>query len=155
MNVNKNSWHYKVYAWSYFHSYDVPWSTNLCQYTRRLVTFVPVKALVFGVVGIFVLLLEAAVLPFLLAIGLRPNRLLFFDAGYDQTVVEYDGLRIPGTKFRVLPWHVILGSLPIIGLVLLPVKLSLIIVATLLVIAAFGFGIFKLASNPPETLRLL
>jgi hypothetical protein len=38
MIINKNSWHYKVYDWTY--RYGTPEHTSLCQYMRRL-TFVP------------------------------------------------------------------------------------------------------------------
>jgi hypothetical protein len=36
MVVNKNSWHYKFWSWTYHNRYDVPQETNLCNYCQRI-----------------------------------------------------------------------------------------------------------------------
>jgi hypothetical protein len=113
MNISKNSWHYKVYAWSCkeWEGY-IPTQTNLCSYWQTVVFGAPLIALFnkvplgivfYGVVGgIFI--------PACWLVGFKPND-IFNDHG-DQsrpTFVRYNSpVSIRG--FRLYPWHaVVLG----------------------------------------------
>ena len=49
MIINTNSWHYKVWKWSYEMTDDlVPFETNLCAYVRCVFLLTPLKCLFFG-----------------------------------------------------------------------------------------------------------
>lgn len=48
MQVNRNSWHCKVYRWWYFKKYGVPkWNeaSNLCPYMRAVMFWAPLRAI--------------------------------------------------------------------------------------------------------------
>ncbi|MDE1833815.1 MAG: hypothetical protein KGH64_00595 [Candidatus Micrarchaeota archaeon] len=105
MIVNKNSWHYKVYKFSYL-GVDYPSeSTNLCQYVRRITIVVPV--------------IGAAVLTAVLIVVLS-NPIFFIAGRYlkmpwqgASSMERYQGLRL-GT-FELYPWHILLPTLIVIG----------------------------------------
>jgi hypothetical protein len=55
MIINKNSWHYKIYRWTYWNNgFGVPNQTNLCQYVQRLFWM--------SLVNVFIILLLATLL---------------------------------------------------------------------------------------------
>lgn len=114
MEINKNSWHYRAWAWSHRQGIGeyVPEQTNLCSYVRRLVIGVPLIAL-----GIVVLILLASlliVIPTNLAIlpfGYYARHPVIEDLSgrHRPSIASYQGLKIG--SFRLLPWHVIVPVL--------------------------------------------
>lgn len=108
MEINKNSWHYKTYAWSYEWDFgEAPKEINLCAYVRRLMFGVPVNGLFFGIIFLIVGLvaIAATVLMFPFGYYLRHPLINYGN----PHVGSYNGLRIG--KFNLLPWHVIVPAL--------------------------------------------
>ena len=69
MNINTKSWHYKLYAWTYYTWGSYPSiATNLCEYTQRLFW---VSLLTFLFRG-FMLAMFVAFMPVMFVFGMRP-----------------------------------------------------------------------------------
>jgi|HubBroStandDraft_5_1064220.scaffolds.fasta_scaffold12600_2 hypothetical protein len=110
MNINVDSWHYAWYRWTYTcWKKQPPQRTNLCQYVQRIF-WTTLLHIPMGIVAALLLLLYYVVLtPFALIIGYRPYWFLSpkFDPNWG-VFESYQGLRIPKTDFRILPWQPIL-----------------------------------------------
>lgn len=112
MIINKKSWHYQVYAFSYWGS--TPLRTNLCQYMRRLIFVAPVMGIISAfmfVCFVVVITLGLVVMPifgWLPTNWLVPWEILDGDGRY-----KYQGLKLGKSyrAFQVYPWHVILLAL--------------------------------------------
>lgn len=109
MEINRNSWHYKLWEWSHREGGGyVPAQTNLCSYVRRLVIGVPLLTFAFVVF----ILLAALIIVIPANLGLLPfgyyaRHPIIEDLNeqHRPTVGRYQGLKIG--SFRLLPWHVI------------------------------------------------
>lgn len=120
MVVNKNSWHYKVYDFSYALSLkNQPRDrTNLCQYMRRLLFVAPIIGFLCAFMFCFAAVMVLCFYLFGPIFGWVPKQWLkpwiVFD---DKAVYKYEGLRIGRSynAFQLYPWHVILAVL-VVGL---------------------------------------
>lgn len=110
MEINKDTWHYKAWAWSHrnWAGGVVPEQSNLCTYVRELVIRVPliVLALAFLIVLMSVFLvipLNIVALPF----GRYIRHPIIEEIGHEERSImgRYQGLKIGG--FVLLPWHVL------------------------------------------------
>lgn len=119
MEINKNSWHYKVWAWSHSGtdgSGTIPEQSNLCSYVRELFIRVPLilfaLALVIITMGVLIVVpLNIAALPF----GFYFRHPIVQDLrgrGGEDHMVRYQGLKIG--NFVLLPWHVLLPALVVL-----------------------------------------
>src|SRR5579872_4422843 len=69
MNINKNSFHYKFYCWTYnFWQTRIPTTTNLCQYIQRMI-WMP---LFIAISILSLVVLFALYAPIMLLLGQRP-----------------------------------------------------------------------------------
>lgn len=105
MEINKSSWHYRMFEWSY--TWDgrcPPINSNLCSYVRRLAVGVPLNGVVWAMLflslGMIVALGNICLFPF--GYYVRHPQL---SAGSGE-VASYRGLRLG--KFYLLPWHILL-----------------------------------------------
>jgi hypothetical protein len=111
MKINKTSWHYRLYSWTYS-IWDTEWckpaTTNLCQYVQRLFWMPIVSVLLWGVMGTFFV---CVLIPFMLLIGQRPTS--WKKNTKIDLFVPYQGLRV-SKKVELLPWHIIVPSAVIV-----------------------------------------
>lgn len=108
MNINKKSWHYKLYSWTY-DAWDrsyTPERSNLCQYFQRIVWMGFFTFLWSAILSIGYVLVAT---PVLLLFGLRPVNVWEDHIISTQQLCEkYQGLKIG--SFRLYPWQVLLPS---------------------------------------------
>lgn len=112
MQINKNSWHYKVYGWTYEHSFCIPERTNLCQYVQRIVlgsVGICLRFAFLSVANIVALIFYVILMPFALFFGYLPT---LFSQKHGEIFTPYSGLKIWGAEFY--PYHL----LPAGGIVL-------------------------------------
>lgn len=113
MNINKNSWHYKLYKWTFFGFFgsNLPNTTTLCAYMSRILGLTALRALltIFVVVcvwGINVVLL-GLITPFLFLMGKLPN----FKIGYlsiDQGLEHSYTFPLPKIKsYNIYPGYIL------------------------------------------------
>jgi hypothetical protein len=80
MQINKKSWHYTWYEWTYSLSTNgVPEQTNLCRYTQRIFWMTPLIVLAY-IAGVISMIMVSAMYylimtPFALLLGGRPFNL--------------------------------------------------------------------------------
>jgi len=103
MIINKDSWHYKAWRWTYDRAYQVPDNTNLCPYMRRIMFLVPIKALVRFVVATVSLTCLAIVAGIRWCFGYKT-----VSTDWDDSPVEYAGLPVAGRQ--LYPWHVLVPA---------------------------------------------
>lgn len=123
MNINRNSWHYKVYNWTYDNFLNVgkaPLQTNLCQYVQRIIwgtlwwSFLHIAATAIIIVMAPTMTIAYYVGGFFaLFVGWRPISIVEFIVDGPSDFVRYDGLQI-GRRFQLFPGHI----LALAGLVL-------------------------------------
>jgi hypothetical protein len=119
MNINKNSWHYKV--WNHYTANVFHINPNFCEYTRTIFIKAPVCLLLILVFSVFLAATQLAIAIPLLIIGYRPGLKEFWASGdYDQRfIVPYSGLKIkrklPNFPFELYPWHVLLPVVLVIA----------------------------------------
>lgn len=111
MIIDINSWHYKVYSFTYSFSGQPPEHTNLCQYVRRL-PLAPLVAIVIVIIYVIMSVIIISGLIFGPIVGYLPrtwNPFKFFE----HDMIQYQGLKLgkSNNAFQVYPWHVILGLL--------------------------------------------
>lgn len=109
MEINKSSWHYKAYAWSYVWDFiPVPQDTNLCSYVRTILFRVPVSAFLFSflfsLLGAIILIGNIFAIPF----GYYFRHPMTMTGNHEPTG-QYQGLALG--NFRLLPWHVLVPVL--------------------------------------------
>lgn len=103
MNINKNSWHYKVFANTFSLFEDtIPRQSNLCQYFRRLM-FAP---FIYLLAMVAIVIVFAIVGPLSTLIGYYP---VIHNAYGGDVFEKYPGLKVKGVE--VYPWMVILLGL--------------------------------------------
>lgn len=106
MVINKNSWHYKAYTYSYkMWQNDIPYNTSLCSYMRDIFLLPAsgiflILALALGWILFALVITVHTVGAFL--IGFRP-------AGWDLSILPYSGLKV--SHMEIYPWHIILLGL--------------------------------------------
>lgn len=111
MHINKNSWHYKVYNFTY-NVYDRPSRTNLCSYLKRVILVAPLHLLMYiivslGIVGMLLIVLIPALL-----VGFRPTGVPFIsNSKYEDSYTQYRGWQPKWAPFELYPWHLILLGL--------------------------------------------
>ena len=108
MIINTNSWHYKVYSFTYFLS-SPPKQTNLCQYVRRFL-YLPFWAVLMLILALCLALIVACAFLLGPVFGYVPrswNPFKFFDS---DAMVQYQGLRLGKSynAFQLYPWHAVL-----------------------------------------------
>jgi len=157
MNICKNNWHYKVWAWTYTTNdlNIMEWegtSINLCPYVRRVVLIAPFKALGFGLLYLLSVVYRQIILLPMLCIGFRPVNLFvnpkdFLDAVWFK---RYNGLNVSWSSFKFYLWHFILPTL--IGILhyfaithhwwifLLIEAVSLVVIGLGVLIASLGYS---------------
>lgn len=101
MIINKNSWHYKAWKWTYDRSWQVPEYTNFCSYMRRIMFLVPIKSLTRSVVFTIYMLCLAIIAGIRWVFGYKT-----VSTDLDDSPVEYSGLPVAGRE--IYPWHVLL-----------------------------------------------
>ncbi len=112
MNINKNSWHFKV--WKHFTSHrHYEWSgdANFCEYTRTVFVKAPVCCLSWVVIGTIIGAFQLIIAIPVMIVGWRPGFYEFWGADEPKFLVPYDGLHIPRKDkfpFELYPWHVLL-----------------------------------------------
>jgi hypothetical protein len=160
MNINKNSWHFKV--WKHFtsHSYYEFQGGNFCEYTRTIFIKAPACCLAIVLVALMVSIGQLVVAIPAGIVGYRPGLKEFWGNDYPRFLVPYDGLQIrrKGTHipFELYPWHVLLP------LVLIAAQWALIhfgawpVEAVVVALIVVGLAIAYLYDNgDTETMRLL
>lgn len=102
MKINTNSWHYHVYGYTYKYK-EIPLTTNLCQYLRRIFFVAPFIAVLLTILyaAMFAIVMFGGILG--LFIGYRPT--LFWRADTPDLWVKYPLPKLFGC--RVLPIYVI------------------------------------------------
>jgi hypothetical protein len=106
LQINKNTWHYKLYCWTYT-TYEgecfIPTNTNLCQYLNRIFWMTIWCALISATT----LVIYATLTPIVFLFGFRP-------AGSQHSTwwVRYPGFRVWG-QVRLYPWVIVVPSLVI------------------------------------------
>jgi hypothetical protein len=155
MIVNRHSWHYKLYQWSYLaYSHYPSSSTDICNYVLRIALMVPFQLLTIGLLyvgfALFIVIpLAICISPLMFLIGYRPchpftakarkwnrdyNRITFIDH------VPYPKFNLFGLRFY--PWQPLLILLGVGGLVLLwwyNTVLAIIVSLLALIICAICF----------------
>lgn len=102
MKINKNSWHYKVYAWTY--EWGPPSHTNLCSYVQRMFWRSLWKVL-YGTVVYLLYFLVMTPVAFLF--GNRPSLFDKESSHYDQKLFKkYRGWYAYG--FELYPGYILL-----------------------------------------------
>jgi len=108
MMIDKNSWHYKVWEWSYTNpicDHYPPSQTNLCSYMRRILLLTPLNALLVAIGSIlYTLVVFIPVVTFRWCIGYKTTSL-----DITQDTQEYNGLRV-ANKVEIYPWHVLVPA---------------------------------------------
>lgn len=105
MHINKNSWHYKLYRYTYsFFNDFAPKHTNLCSYTQRIFWVTLIIGLIYFFLGLCVAVYYGLISPVMFIFGKRPINIFAEDALNNGPIfVPYTGL------FGFLkPWHVLL-----------------------------------------------
>lgn len=99
MIIDKNSWHYQVYSFSYWNEWNKPKQTNLCQYVRRIVFMGPIM----GATALALACLMALTLVVMLVFG---PILGYAPPNWKKPWTCFDGM----VKYKsvIYPWHVIL-----------------------------------------------
>ncbi len=111
MVINRNSWHYHVYDFSYTFSSRLltPTQTNLCQYVRRIAFVAPFVGI--GIAGMFCVLAIVTACTLLAApiFGYVPIQ---WSKPWDifEGMRKYEGLKVGKSynAFQLYPWHVLL-----------------------------------------------
>jgi len=106
MKINPNSWHARIYSWSYWFSFDnAPTITDLCTYMRRLMFVAPFMLLFRAF--LYAMFTVAAIPAWI--IGWYPTYQLDAEKGYwskqPPTFKRYEGFSI-GT-WVIYPWYVL------------------------------------------------
>lgn len=116
MVINRNSWHYKVYDFTYLFSRKAtPRQTNLCQYVRRFL-LLPWIGILATVMAAFMVIIITCAFTFGPIFGYVPktfNPLTFFE----HDMHKYQGVKFGKSynAFQLYPWHIILGLMFIAG----------------------------------------
>ncbi len=117
MVINKKSWHYHVYDFSYtFASRDTPRQTNLCQYVRRMMFVAPFVGI--GIACMFCVLVVVSACGVLGGpiFGYVPKQ---WSKPWDifDGMHKYQGLKVGKSynAFQLYPWHVLLAAI-IVGI---------------------------------------
>ena len=116
MNINKNSWHYKV--WKEFTDHkSYQGEANFCEYTRTIFIKAPACCLLVLVLGSLIVIGQILIAPFVIPFGWRPVGPAFFKESNSDFIVRYEGIRIwRGQELFVLyPWHVLLPIALVVG----------------------------------------
>ena len=104
MKIDKNSWHYKAYAFTYDQRYFVPEHTNLCQYFQRLLVVLPLQllkfAFLFGCAGLLIVFYYLVMTPLAFPFGYKPT---YVFGSSSEIMVPYRGLKLWGVE--LYPWH--------------------------------------------------
>jgi hypothetical protein len=104
MKINKNSWHFRIYNWTYS-AWDrgTPRKTNLCSYVQRILWIPPLTALFAVTLGSILVAANILAALFVTPVGFRPKNIFFFEYR------KYDGLGIG--PITIYPIHVLLPAL--------------------------------------------
>ncbi len=160
MNINKNSWHFKV--WKHFTShrnYEFD-GGNFCEYTRTVFVKAPACCLALALMVTVVSTAQLVIAIPVMIVGWRPGIKEFWGNDYPRFLVPYEGLKIRRKNshipFELYPWHVLLPVALIaaqyIAIVTGAWRVEAIIAAAIAVVS----GIIYVSENgDTETVRLL
>jgi hypothetical protein len=107
MQINKKSWHYAAYRWTYT-ARDQRWAmsdtTNLCQYFQRIFWMVPITAVWIA----FLSLVYVVLTPIVFLFGGRPHNV--WKNTKKDFWTSYPGVKVWG-EVRLHPWVIAIPTL--------------------------------------------
>lgn len=157
MIINKSSWHYKLYKFTYWGRVSPTNKSSLCQYMRRILLILPLLLLL----HLLILIMFSIVCPMIF------GALCLFIGGYsvflwpyrgsptEGPIKSYHGLKLSFIPFEIYPWHVILslGILTGLGALIYLFTIPMLIIMGILFVGSLSFIMIK--SSKSETLSLI